>query len=135
MTVCVTLLGLMFLPSVTESYDNWCPYPYELYPEGQVPLIACCRGPNCFCPRAKDFWWIQGGQCWALCTYNMKQCKPIQNPIKCEYPYKFFPDGSEPSGFCCRACSCKCARSQDNPLIGGGKCWAKCDCFGNCDAI
>ena len=66
---------------------------------------------------------------------------PITPPEPtCDYPWKFYPDGSEPPPeACCYACHCKCRISKPHPLgdHAGGKCWARCTVceFQICDAI
>ena len=66
---------------------------------------------------------------------------PITTPEPtCDYPWKFYPDGSEPPPeACCFACHCKCRTSKPHPLgdLAGGKCWARCGgCeFEVCEAI
>ena len=61
---------------------------------------------------------------------------PITPPEPtCDYPWKFYPDGSEPPPeACCFACHCKCQISKPHPLgdLAGGKCWAKCS---GCDVL
>ena len=61
---------------------------------------------------------------------------PITPPEPtCDYPWKFYPDGSEPpSEPCCLHCDCECRTSKPHPLgdLAGGKCWAKCS---GCDVL
>lgn len=132
------ILGLAALLNLTEALftPEYCPYPYTFYADGSEPLIPCCKACSCFCPKSKEYFWTQGGKCWAKCNCQ-KECKPIvKPPPTCPYPYKFYADGEEPSVVCCKACHCKCAKSKVlDPPTPGGKCWAKCDCLNNCDAI
>ena len=142
MSAAVVILGLAAVLSPAEAVPppQYCSYPYEFYPDGEEPNLACCKSCGCFCPRSKTYFWTQGGKCWARCNC-FGDCKPITPPEPtCDYPWKFYPDGSEPPPeICCLACSCKCRTSKPHPLgdLAGGKCWARCTgCgFQVCDAI